>query len=183
MVSALVVCHSSQRFQKRAALTDSSALRLPKRAQNIATAAFRTTAVGVRGCGRWSWTEASRPERSKIFSACRIRRWSKPSAWRLLVFADAFPFEFGDFFDEALHFLVIVHRLADAVFPGFGDADLPRFAIMTLNQIQRGVQFTAGAAAVWLAASAGTDRQGSAQEPAIVGESSEPGTETALGVG
>jgi hypothetical protein len=149
----------------------------------MATAVFRITAVGVRGCGRWSWTEASRPESSKIFSAFRTRRWRKPSAWWLLVFADAFPLEFGDFFDEALHFLVIVHRLADAVFPGSGDADLPRFAIMTLNQIQRGVQFAAGAAAVWLATTAGTDRQGTAEEPVIVGELSEPGTETALGVG
>jgi hypothetical protein len=52
MVSALVAECANQRYQKRAALTDSSALRLPKRAQNMATAVFRITAVGVRGSGR-----------------------------------------------------------------------------------------------------------------------------------
>jgi hypothetical protein len=101
--------------------------------------AFSTAVAGMRGCRRRSITPASRPERSKIFSAWRIRRWSRPPVSRLFLFPEAFPFEFGDFFDEALHLLVIVHRLADAVFPGLGNADLPRFAVVTLNQIKRGV--------------------------------------------
>jgi hypothetical protein len=147
----------------------------------MATEDFRITAVGVRGSGRRSCTLASRPERSKIFSACRIRRWRKPSAWRRF-FADAFPLEFGDLFDEALHFLEIVHRLTDTLFPEFGDAELSRFAIMALDQIQRGVQFAAGAATVGLAALARTDGQGSAKEPVIVDELSEPGTKASLGV-
>lgn len=76
--------------------------------------------------------------------------------------------------------MVIVHRLADAVFPWFWNADLPRFAVVTLNQIKRGVQFAVGAAAVRFAALAGTDRQGSAQEPVIVDQLSEPGTKAPL---
>ena len=108
---------------------------------------------------------------------------SNPSACRLLVCADAFPFELGDFFDEALHFLVIVHRLADTVYPGFGDAGLSRFAIMALSQIQRGVRFSVGATAVGLATLARTDRQSSPQEPAIMGQLGEPGTKAPLDVG
>ena len=118
-----------------------------------------------------------------VAGRCRPSRWSNPSARRLLVFADALPFHFGDFFDEALHFLVIVHRVADTVYPGFGNADLSRFAVMALNQIQRGVRFAAGATAVGLATFARTDRQGSPQEPAIMGQLSEPGTKTPLGAG
>jgi hypothetical protein len=70
VVSVLVACHSGQRFMRGAALTDSSALRLPKRARNIARAAFRATAVVVRGLGRCLWSEGRRPETSKIFPAC-----------------------------------------------------------------------------------------------------------------
>ncbi len=50
MVSALIIGPCSHRFQNRAEEMVSRALRLPKRAQNIARAHFRISAVGVRGC-------------------------------------------------------------------------------------------------------------------------------------
>ena len=76
---------------------------------------------------------------------------------------------------------IIPHRLADAVFPGFGDTDLPRFAVVALHQIERRVQLAAGAAAVGLAALAAANGEGSAEEPVVVAQLGEPGTKAPLG--
>ena len=65
-----------------------------------------------------------------------MRRWRKPSASRHFLLPHALPFEFGDFFDEALQFLVIVYRLPDAGLPRLGDTELSRFTVVALNQIQ-----------------------------------------------
>jgi hypothetical protein len=70
MVSALIMGPSNHRFQNRAVEMVSRALRLPKRAQNIAKADFKINAVGVRGCWRPSVTGSSTSlERSNTFSA------------------------------------------------------------------------------------------------------------------
>ena len=73
--------------------------------------------------------------------------------------------------------------LADTDFPELGDADLPRFAVVALDQIKRRVQFAVGTAAVGLAAFAAADRQGSAKQPVMVDQLGEPGAEVALGWG
>jgi hypothetical protein len=93
----------------------------------------------------------------------------------------ALPFEFGDFFDEALQLLVIVNRLPDAGFPRLGDAELSRFTVVALDQIQGGVQFAVRAVAGGLAALASANRQGSAKQPVVVSQLGEPGTEVTLG--
>src|SRR5674476_1448558 len=90
------------------------------------------------------------------------------STFRPLLFPDAFPFQFGDFFEEAMQFLVSIHRLSNAGFPWLGDAELSGFAVVALDQVQGGVQFAAGAVASGLAAFARTNRQGSAQQPVVV---------------
>jgi len=95
----------------------------------------------------------------------------------------ALPFEFGDFFDEALQLLVIVHRLPDARFPRLGNAALSRFSVVALDQIQGGVQIPARAVAGRLAALAGTNRQGSAKEPFVVSQLSQFGAEVSFGRG
>src|SRR5437660_7556256 len=110
-----------------------------------------------------------------------MRRWSKPSVSRHFLLPQALPFEFGDFFDEALQLLVIVHRLADAGFPRLGDAELSRFSVVALDQIQGGVQLAVSAVAGGLATLATTDRQGSAKQPVVVSQLGEPGTEVPLG--
>src|SRR5919198_1232764 len=110
-----------------------------------------------------------------------MRRWSKLSASRHFFLPHAFPFEFGDFFDEALQFLVIVHRLPDAGFPGLGNADLSRLSVVALDQIEGCVQFALGAVAGGLATLATTNRQSSAKQPVVVGQLGEPGAEIALG--
>src|SRR5260370_34106659 len=97
-----------------------------------------------------------------------MRRWSKPSVSRHFLLPHALPFEFGDFFDEALQLLVIVHRLPDAGFPRLGDAELSRFTVVALNQIQRGVQCAVGAVAGGLATLATTNRPGSAKHALVI---------------
>src|ERR1035441_9637851 len=93
-----------------------------------------------------------------------------PSTSRPFLFPDAFPFQFGNFFEEALEFLVIVHRLSDAGFPWLGNAELSRLATVALDQIQGGVQLAAGAVTGSLAALASAHRQGSAQQPVVVSQ-------------
>src|SRR4030095_3498987 len=110
-----------------------------------------------------------------------MRRWSKPSVSRHFLLPHALPFEFGDFFDEALQLLVIVHRLPDAGFPRLGDAELSRFSIVALDQIQRSVQFAVGAVAGGLATLATTNGQGSAKQPVVVRQLGESGTEVPFG--
>ena len=70
-------------------------------------------------------------------------------------FLETDPLQFGHFFNEPLHFLVVFHAAADALAPGFGNTVLTIFSVMALNQIQGLVQFAPGAAAVRLAALAG----------------------------
>src|SRR2546426_8520126 len=109
-----------------------------------------------------------------------MRRWSKPSASRHFLLPHAFPFEFGDFFDEALQFLVIVHRLPDAGFPRLGDAELSRVSVAALDQIQGGVQLAVSAVAGGLATLATTKRQRFAKQPVVISQFGEPGTESPL---
>src|ERR1035437_4997395 len=110
-----------------------------------------------------------------------MRRWRSPSASRHFLLPHALPFEFGDFFDEALQFLVIVHRLPDAGFPRFGDAELSRFSVVALDQIQGGVQFAVRAVAGSLATLATTNRQGAAKQPVVVSQLGESGAEVSFG--
>src|ERR1035437_10345510 len=110
-----------------------------------------------------------------------MRRCSKPSVSRHFLLPHALPFEFGDFFDKALQLLVIVHRLPDAGFPRLGDAELSRFSIVALDQIQGGVQFAVRAVAGGLAPLANTNRKGSAHQPVVVSQLGEPGTEVSFG--
>src|ERR1039457_6419787 len=109
-----------------------------------------------------------------------MRRWSKLSVSRHFFLPHALPFEFGDFFDEALQLLVIDHRLPDAGFPRLGDAELSRLTVVALDQIQGGVQFAVSAVAGGFATLAPTDRQGSAKQPVVVRQLGQPGTEVSF---
>ena len=136
MVSALGMRWPSQCFQKRDAPDISKALRLPIRAQNKTMAALATVAVEMRGSGLRSVSEAmSRAERWKTLSEYAIRRRSKLG----LPLLETFPFQFGDFLNEALHLLVVTHGLAHALPPWLGDANLAQLAGMTLHQVHRPV--------------------------------------------
>jgi len=106
-----------------------------------------------------------------------MRRWSKLSASRHFLVPHAFPFEFGDFLDEALQFPVIVHRLPDARFPRLRDTELSRFPVVALDHIQGGVQFAVSAVASGFTTLATTNRQSSAKQPVVVSQLGEPGTE------
>src|ERR1700721_1907279 len=120
MVSALGMGWPSQRFQNRDARDISSALRLPNRAQNRIMEALATVAVEMRGSGLRSVMEPiSRAERWNTLSAYAIRRRSKSG----LLLLEAFPFQFGNFIDEALHFLVVGNGLTDSLAPRFGYAN------------------------------------------------------------
>src|ERR1019366_5122482 len=110
-----------------------------------------------------------------------MRRCSKPSVSRHFLLPHALPFEFGDFFDEALQLLVMVHRLPDAGFPRLGDAELSWFTVVALDQIQGGVQLAVRAVAGGLATLATANRQGTAKQPVFVGKLGEPGAEVPLG--
>src|SRR5664280_1459126 len=134
MVSALGIGWPSQRFQNRDAPDISRAFRLPIRAQNKTMAALATVAVEMRGSGLRSVREAmSRAERWNTLSEYAIRRRRMLG----LPFLETFPFQFGHFFNEALHLLVVANGLAHAVAPGLGDADLAQLAGMTLHQVHR----------------------------------------------
>src|ERR1035441_3388495 len=111
-----------------------------------------------------------------------MRRWSKPSWSRHFLLPHALPFEFGDFFDEALQFLVIVYRLPDAGFPRLGDAELSWSSIVALDQIQGGVQLAVGAVAGGLATFAATNGQSSAKQPGVVSKSGDPGARASFGI-
>ena len=62
-------------------------------------------------------------------------------------FDETAPLQFGHFFDELLHLLVVFHGAANAFVPGFGNTDLAELSIVALNQVQRLVQFTSSATA------------------------------------
>jgi len=53
----------------------------------------------------------------------------------LLSLSQALPLPLGEFFDQRLHLLVVLNRLADAFFPGLGDTDLTWFSLVTLDEI------------------------------------------------
>ena len=101
--------------------------------------------------------------------------------FRRFLLPHALPFEFGDFFDEALQLLVIVHRLPDAGFPRLGDAELSRVTVVALDQIKGGVQFAFRAAAGRFAALATTNRQGTAKQPVVVSQLGQLGAEVPFG--
>src|ERR1700721_2656622 len=177
MVSALGIGWSSQRFQNRDAPDISSALRLLIRAQNRIMEALATVAVEMRGSGLRSVMEPiSRAERWNTLSAYAIRRRSKSG----LLLLEAFPFQFGNFIDEALHFLVVGNGLTDSLAPRFGYANLAQLPSVTLHQVHRLVQLAVRAMAVGLTALAGTLREGAAKQPLPGSQLGDTGTEVAL---
>jgi hypothetical protein len=89
----------------------------------------------------------------------------------------------GNFFDQALHLLVIVDRLANPLLPRLGDANLAQFASLTLNQVEGVVGFSLGAMAIWFAALAQACGQSAAQKPMAGGQLGNAGAEVALGGG
>ena len=91
------------------------------RAQNKTMAALATVAVEMRGSGLRSVMEAmSRAERWHTLSEYAIRRRSKLG----LPLLETFPFQFGDFLNEALHLLVVGNGLAHSLAPWLRDANL-----------------------------------------------------------
>src|ERR1035437_7839216 len=89
--------------------------------------------------------------------------------------------QFGDILNEALHLLVVRHGLAHSLAPWLGDADLAKFAGMTLHQVHRLVQLALGAMAVGFAALAGTFRKSAPKEPLAGGQLGNAGAEVAFG--
>src|ERR1019366_573463 len=132
----------------------------------------------MRGSGLRSVSEAmSRAERWKTLSEYAIRRRSKSG----LPLLETFPFQFGDFLDEALHLLVVGNGFAHAFPPWLGDANLAQLAGMTLHQVHRLVQLALGAMTVGFAALAGTFRKSTPKKPLARGQLGNAGTEVAFG--
>jgi hypothetical protein len=178
MVSALGRGWPSQCFQKRDAPDISKALRLPIRAQNRTMAALPTVAVEMRGSGLRSVRGAMSPvENRNTFSEYAIRRRRMLG----LPFLETFPFQFGHFFNQALHLPVVIDGLTHALPPWLGDANLAQPAGMTLHQVHRLVQFAVGAMAVGFAALAGTFGKSAAKKPLAGGQWGNAGTEVAFG--
>ena len=96
---------------------------------------------------------------------------------------EAFPLQFRNFMQEALHLLELADGLANRVLQSLRNATLANFAGMALHKIQRRVPLAAGAMAVGLAALAGTLRQRPPQKPFAGGDLRDTGTEVALGSG
>jgi len=82
-----------------------------------------------------------------------------------LPFLEPFPFQFGDFFEEALQLPVVADGVAHPVLPSLRDANLAQLAVVTLQQIDGRMRFAVGAVAVGFAALAGAIRQRSAKQP------------------
>jgi len=79
-----------------------------------------------------------------------------------------------------LHAAIIPDRLANALLR-FGDTNLAQFSILPGSALIQGfMQLPLGAAAIRLAALAGTFRQSAAKEPSTGGELHDLGTEVAL---
>src|ERR1035441_9944877 len=95
------------------------------------------------------------------------------------------PFQFGNFLNETLHFLVVRNGLTHSLAPDLGDANLAQLAGMTLHQVDGLVQLAVGAmaVAVGLAALAGTLGEGAAKQPLAGGQLGNAGTEAAFGSG
>jgi hypothetical protein len=71
-------------------------------------------------------------DNSKTFSEYRMRR--RRTAL-LLSLPQALPLPLGEFFDQRLHLLVVLNRLADAFFPSLGDTNLAGFSLVALDKI------------------------------------------------
>src|SRR5260370_42232452 len=114
MVSALGRGWPSQCFQNRDAPDISKALRLPICAQNKTMVALATVAVEMRGSGLRSVREARSPVANwNTFSEYAIRRRRMLG----LPFLETLPFQFGHFFKEALHLLIVTNGLELALAP------------------------------------------------------------------
>ena len=100
-----------------------------------------------------------------------------------LPFPQTLPFQFRDFFDQALHLLVIMDRLSNSLLPRLGDANLTEFAGMTLHQVQGLVGFPLGAMAIRFAALAGAWGERAAKKPLSGGQLGNAGAEAAFGSG
>ena len=87
---------------------------------------------------------------------------------------------FGDLFEQLLELLIVGHGLAHAGFPVLGYEQLAALPPTGLNDIERNVRFAAGATAVGLATAAGAGSQGRVQQPAVMDELADAGTEFAF---
>ena len=180
MVSALGIGWASQRFQNRDAPDISKALRLPIRAQNKTMPALATVAVEMRGSSMRSVMEAMRrEERWNTLSDYAIRRRSKLG----LPVLETFPFQLGNFTEEAQYFLVLGDCLANRALQRLGNAQLACLAVMALHKIQGRVAFAVGTMAIWLATLAGALGERTAQEPLAGSELRNARAETAFGSG
>jgi hypothetical protein len=97
-----------------------------------------------------------------------------------LLFLKSFPFQLGNFLNQFLHQMVVVHGLANALLPGFGDTDLAKLPRLALHQVQRLMQFPTGTTAIRLATSARTFRESATKKPLTRRELRNPRAEVAL---
>jgi len=79
--------------------------------------------------------------------------------------------------------VIVIDGPPDALLPSLRDTDLAQLSALTLDQVQRLVEFAAGAAAVGLAALAQAFGQGAAKKPAVQREASDFGAKVSLGSG
>src|SRR5258708_38196867 len=123
------------------------------RGENQTRGGLATVGVAMRGFGLRSVREARSPVANRnTFSEYAIRRRRMLG----LPFLETLPFQFGHFFHEALHLLIVTNGLAHALAPWLGDANLAQPAGMTLHEGHRLVQLAVGAMTVGFAGLAGT---------------------------
>ena len=96
---------------------------------------------------------------------------------------EAFPFQFGNFFDQPLHQPIVVYGLANPLLPSLGNADLAKLARVALHQVQGLMKLAFGATAIRFAALASAFRQSAAEKPPAGGQLGGAGTKAALGGG
>src|SRR5437588_4458267 len=103
---------------------------LPRRAQNNTVADFTTAAVEIRGScllsesGEMTSRETGRPFPNRR-SGDGERLWFS--------FLEPLPLQFGDFFNQLLHLVIIMDGLANALLPSFGDTNLAQFSILAVH--------------------------------------------------
>ena len=86
------------------------------------------------------------PERACTVGAPRVRVRRSGDGERLsFPLLEPFPFQLGHFLDQILHPAIVVDGLTNALLPSLGNADLARFPVMALDQIQRRMQFACNA--------------------------------------
>ena len=117
-------------------------------------------------------------ERAKIFSAYPSRRRKTALLLSLL---DPFPFQFRNLFDQLLHQVIVIDRLANALVPSSRDTNLAKLSVLALDQVQGFMQLAASAATIWFAALTGALRERTSEEPLASGQLRNSGTEIALG--